>query len=103
MLGATTQISLFCSRLPIHSCWSALEQRRSGKGEMNCHMRSEELASILEHGGAFRVLRPVEVMEGVVESGDEFTISAVAAVLDTETTGLEYARHHRARHSPRSI
>lgn len=59
---------------------------------MNCHMRSEEMASILEHGGAFRVLRRVHVMEGIVESGDEFATSAVAAVLDTETTGLDYGQ-----------
>lgn len=56
---------------------------------MNCHMRSEEMASILEQGGAFRVLRRVDVTEGVVESGDEFATSAVAAILDTETTGLD--------------
>jgi DNA polymerase-3 subunit epsilon len=49
------------------------------------------MASILEHGGAFRVLRRVEITEGVVKSGDEFATSAVAAVLDTETTGLDYA------------
>jgi DNA polymerase-3 subunit epsilon len=57
---------------------------------MNCHMRSEEMAQLLQQGGAFRVLRRVELPEGVIESGDEFATSAVAAVLDVETTGLDH-------------
>jgi DNA polymerase-3 subunit epsilon len=57
---------------------------------MNCHMRSEEMARLIEQGGAFRVLRRVELPEGVIESSDEFSTSAVAAVVDVETTGLDH-------------
>lgn len=59
---------------------------------MNCQVRPEDLARQIERDGAFRVLRRVSLPEGVIEPRAELATSAVAAVLDVETTGLDHDR-----------
>lgn len=57
---------------------------------MTCHLRLEEMVRLVQQGGDFRVLRRVEVTEGIRKSSDEFGLSSVAAILDAETTGLDH-------------
>src|SRR4051812_13964043 len=49
----------------------------------------EEMIEALENGGAYRVLRRVEIEEGEVAGADETVSTSVGAALDVETTGLE--------------
>jgi len=58
--------------------------------EMTCHLKIEEIVPLVEASDAFRVLRRVDLPEGVIESSDELATSSVAAVLDVETTGLDH-------------
>ncbi|HEX8311850.1 MAG TPA: 3'-5' exonuclease, partial [Chthoniobacteraceae bacterium] len=48
------------------------------------------MVPVVEASDAFRVLRRVDLPEGVIESSDDLATSSVAAVLDVETTGLEH-------------
>lgn len=57
---------------------------------MTCHLNLEEVVRQLQQGGDFRVLRRVELREGIRESSDEFGMSSVAAIVDVETTGLDH-------------
>ncbi len=57
---------------------------------MTCHLRVEEMVRLVQQGGDFRVLRRVELTEGIRKSSDEFGESSIAAILDVETTGLDH-------------